>query len=73
MTEREAGEFIATQEAMAEQIKDLKISVAAVHKQQQIIINKLSAGRGFIVGLLIASGGIGATAATALSKFIGGS
>ena len=68
MTERETGEFIATQKAMKVQLTKLEDTVDALHEQQVLLFNKLSMGRGFVAGMVIASSGVGAVVTTVISK-----
>ena len=72
MNERETGEFIARQEAMAKQICKLEKVVVDLHKQQEELFRKMSSGRGFILGLSIASGTVGAGVASLFAKLTGG-
>ena len=72
MDERETGRFIANQEAMGKQICKLEKTVADLHKQQEELFRKMSSGRGFILGLSIASGATGAGVASLFAKLTGG-
>ena len=68
MSDREIGELAANQHAMKDQIGELKEIVEEMRKQQELIFRKFSSGRGFVVGLMFASGGIGAAVASVFNK-----
>jgi hypothetical protein len=70
-TDVSIGKLIATQEALSEQIGKLELSVATLRGQQEKLFRKLSMGKGFVVGLTVASGGIGAIITTVISKLTG--
>lgn len=72
ISDREFGELIATQKATAAQVRKLEKVVINLHKQQEELFRKMSSGRGFIMGLMIASGGAGAAVASIFSKITGG-
>jgi len=65
MTERETGEFIATQKAMVQRLAAIEKSVCALDK-------KVSIGKGFIAGLAVASGGGWAVVTSIFTKVAGG-
>ena len=66
MTERETGEFIATQKAMVQRL-------AAIEKSVSMLDKKVSIGKGFLAGLAVASGGGWAVVTNIIAKAAGGS
>jgi len=72
MNERETGEFIATQKAMARQLRDIKTSVKELDAKIDGLAGKVYTGRGIIVTLAGVSGCVGAVATVVISKMIGG-
>ena len=65
MTERETGEFIATQKLIVLQIAALEEAVDKLGK-------KVTLGKGFIAGAAVASGGGWAIITSVISKIGGG-
>ncbi len=71
MTERETGEFIAVQKSMEKKLTELEEAVTEMRDQQTVLFQKLSVGKGFVTGMIVASGGAGATVASIITKMAG--
>ncbi|MGD9156912.1 MAG: hypothetical protein PVG39_00770 [Desulfobacteraceae bacterium] len=73
MSDKDIGHLMGQQEALEKEIANLRSDIKTLFQQQECILRKLSGGKGFLLGILVMSGGVGAAVASLFAKITGGS